>query len=781
MEKNSVRKLGIFFVVMMILFLGSAIGIVQEQKRAAQGIQENSDHVAIYPESGFFNKDIQVQITAPKGAVVCYTLNCEEPVLEGTRYTAPILLKAEEEETAYILRAKVFLADGSSSEVYTRTYLCGRNIQNRYNTTVVSLVGEPEGLFGYENGILVNGKRYDEFMKEHPGVHPGGGVDANFTMRGEAAERPVSIEIFDQTGKKIIGQQGGIRVAGQLSRLNNHKSLRLYARSEYDVKNEFDYDFWGDLYSMEDGTLGKSYKRLLLKNSGQDYGYGFVRTELVNRLADQAGFPDTQHATPTCVYINGAYYGSYWLENSFDREYFVNRYGEHDGQFVVIEGGDQLKEASEDADITEKQCVSEFNDEYNRFAQMDLTDDENYKALQEFLDVENYLQYFAIENYVGNDDWPDANVKAYRYLAGESGYGESSFDGRYRMLLFDADYGFGLLFYYETIGCLVNEMTLDKIMFDKSPLFAALMEREDCRTYFTSYTLDLINGAMQEENVSAEVDRLHASREQELANTLSEEGLVGGFLLDPDSLNMETVAWNVERIKAYAKERPKYVLQDIEEKFQYREPIHLTVSWDKSDGSVRINRVCSDTGFFEGNYLKEIPIMLQPVLQKGNRFVGWRIDGRIYLSETLVLTDEMLTRDTLEVELVTETIGEPRLQLTAVAAKGKEDYIELTNVSGAMVSTEGYYLSDGKDPYQYALPVQMLSPGESIHLVGKNNDSLDSLGKYMMNFDLKEGEILTVTYLSEQIDSVEIPDMSKDGVMVRNVSKGMFVEKKREQ
>lgn len=780
MKEKSVGKLSVFFAVMGVLIFVCAAGIRRGEIKAAVSVGETQDRVLVFPESGFFEKDVSVQITAPKGAVVCYTLNCEEPDEEsGKVYNKPLVLEAADEEQVYVLRARAFYADGTASEICTRTYFCGKNIADRYDMTVVSIVGEPEDLFGYEEGILVPGKRYDEFTKEHPDAHPGGGVDANYTMRGLESEREVSLEFFDKDGRILISQNGGVRVQGAAARLNNHKSLRLYARSEYDENNKFKYDLFEDLNSDADGSMGQEYKRLLLHNAGQDYGYGFIRTQLAGRLADQAGFPDTQHSRPACVYINGEYYGAFWLCNEFDRKYFEDRYGEYDGEFIVLAGGDRVKLASEDADSAERRQVSGFNEQYARFADMDLTVEDNYRQLQEFMDVENYLEYFAIENYIGNFDWPDGNVKVYRYDAGTGGYGEDAFDGRYRMILFDADYGFELLFYHETIGTLVNTMTLDKIMNESSPLFAALMRREDCREYFVSYTLDLMNGAMSAENVAEQVDKLHASRKDELSRMLSVEGLVGGLLLDEGQASMETVEWNVERIKAFAEHRPEYVLQDIAETFDYSSEYKLKVTCSSTADSVKVNSIyCKE---LEGTYLEEVPVVITPLPGPNAEFAGFKVNG-IYIEEkTLILTGEDVLNGAVQVELLTKEIEEPELYIASLSAKGNEDHVELINLSGQTLSTEGYYLSDGDNPYLYTVPTQVLKPGESIRMVGRNNSNPDSLGQFALNFDLKEGEILTLYHRMELVDEVTIPDLSGDGIYVKDFGRGRFIEHKKQE
>ena len=64
------------------------------------------------------------------------------------------------------------------------------------------------------------------------------------------------------------------------------------------------------------------------------------------------------------------------------------------------------------------------------------------------------------------------------------------------------------------------------------------------------------------------------------------------------------------------------------------------------------------------------------------------------------------------------------------------DYVEIINRSNVNVSTEGWYLSDGADPYDYPLPVQTLKPGECLVI------RCDMTGA---GFGLSRGETLMLT------------------------------------
>lgn len=64
------------------------------------------------------------------------------------------------------------------------------------------------------------------------------------------------------------------------------------------------------------------------------------------------------------------------------------------------------------------------------------------------------------------------------------------------------------------------------------------------------------------------------------------------------------------------------------------------------------------------------------------------------------------------------------------------DAVEITNISADPVSTSGWYLSDGGDPYQYPLPEVTLAPGECTVITC----SVQTTG-----FALSDGEILCLT------------------------------------
>ena len=735
------------------------------------------DDMVISLDSGFYTDNQQVAVNIPQGAVVFYTDDCSLPDRDnGMRYEEPISMESVDEEQIYVYRFKAFYKDGTESEVETRTYFLGKNIDERYATHVLHLTGDPDGLFGYENGIFVPGKLFDEFCQANPGVHFGGGVDANFMQSGAEWEREVCVQYFDKDGKELLSQNCGVRINGGMTRMKNQKSFRLYARKEYDEQNEFDYPFLDGLLLKKDGTLAQKYKRLTIRSGGTDNGFGFIRSELGCELAGAAGFPDVMYSIPVCVYINGSYQGVYWLENGYDGQYFENRYGEYEGEFVVLEGSDKFKDADGDAYI--QTYVNEFNELYLRFSETDLTVQKNYEELQQFIDVENYLQYFAIENYVGNMDWPSNNLKVYRYVSQNDEYEEGTvFDGRYRYLLYDLDYGFGL---NDMLGVMAGSPDLERIMGENTPLFAALMKREDCRQYFINYTCDLMNGAMSAENMTETLQEMHASRQRELYYMLEEAGMPEEAIWNWESAprNYETVETNYNKIIEFAATRPSIVLNDIINQFnESQEELYaLNVFLDDIFSTVQVNSIRVQENVFSGIYFANVPVTITPCMAENEVFDYWIVNGSIREEEELRLYQSDVIGNEVHVELAVHETEEPLLAINAVKAKGNSDFIELINLSHKPVSTLGYFLSDDEDPYKYALPVMTLKPGETRRFYGRNCMDSEGLGQIGMNFNLKRGETITLTYGTQALETLLIPDLTEGRIYKRDGNTGKFVE-----
>ncbi len=499
----------------------------------------------------FLSAFTDVTISAPEGATVYYTTDGSIPSCESEVYSEPIEIKPcfGDFPTCLLLRAKAVFQDGSESEVVTHTFFASFDINTRFSNPVFSITGDPNDLFNKPDGIFY-GKNYE--------------------LRGRESEREVYVEAINSRGELIFEQGAGVRIFGAASRESSIKSLKLFARKAYEQgKGKFDINVFGTPSSS--GEAIEKYDKLVLRNAGNDFQFAFIRDELNQRLAAQAGYTDCEGVLPAVVYLNGNYYGLLWLHETFCDDLLKDKYGGETGNYEVIEGKETEKKTDDDDEATAA-AANEFNDLYNKLAYSDLTDEANYSELCSLIDVENYLDNYAYNIYVNNYDWPQNNYKCYRYYAAEGEeYGSGHADGRWRFLLHDTDYCMGL---YEQDVTAAGYNNIKHIMTENderySPLFTNLMARQDCREYFLAKITELMNGVLSSENISQTLESMNKERYSEMQKYYSH---LENLKRKDDSIWSwyDNYLKQTEMVRSFAKSRAGYVKKYLISQFELPE------------------------------------------------------------------------------------------------------------------------------------------------------------------------------------------------------------------
>lgn len=511
---------------------------------AVRVISFSQKGVAVTQER-FFSETVQLEIDFPEDAQVFYTTNGKEPRANSTEYTGPIELEAATGSfpNCIVLKAKAYYADGTRSEVVTHTFFAHEEMDTRFETLVFSITGEPKNLTNQKTGILYGDNAY---------------------QRGSESEKEVYIEAINSDGSLIFEQEAGIRPYGGASRGLSIKSMKLFARKKYDAEHgKFAISVFDTVGA--DGQVISEYDKLLLRNHGNDFQFAYIRDELNQRLVAQLGYTNGREMVPAVAYLNGEYYGLFWLHESYCDDYFKDKYGGETGYYEVLEGGETYKN-EDDEDEQNILAKEEYTETYDRLAYSDLTDEANYAKLCAFIDVENYLQYYAYNIYINNNDWPQNNYKCFRYYIGDGEeYGEGELDGRWRYLFHDMDFSMGLYNSEETIASYNNlKLIMDEESHRYSPLFTNLMKREDCRQYFLDEIDRIMKNALWSVNVEYTLEQMLAEREQEMVYFY--EHLEAMKETDRSIWSWyEEYLNRVENIKKFAVERKDYMIQFLEE------------------------------------------------------------------------------------------------------------------------------------------------------------------------------------------------------------------------
>jgi hypothetical protein len=312
----------------------------------------------------------------------------------------------------------VAIGDHTRSAVQTATYFVPLQGTDHHELPVWSIQTEREDFFHPEGGIYVPGN--DESENDPPRV--------NYFRRGTEWEPVVHAEFFERDRSRVIAQPVGVRIHGNYTRTFPQKSLRLYSRSEYGpgrLRHRF----------FESRDLD-DYNRLLLRNGGNDWLGGMLSDPTLQTLVEHLPI-DTQHYRPTVVYLNGEYWGLHNMRDRPDQHYLETVHGVPRDEVVIveIEGLVDTGQWDEEGELYEPYI--EFRD---RVASGEIA---GWDGLNEEMALSEYIDYLFAQLYAGNYDWPQNNIRYWKYTGPDRSESDGPRDGRWRWILYDVDFAFG--------------------------------------------------------------------------------------------------------------------------------------------------------------------------------------------------------------------------------------------------------------------------------------------------------------------------------------------------
>ncbi len=572
--------------------------------------------VAFSVEGGLHPEAFPLELSTTGSAKIHYTLDGSSPTSLSPIYSAPLLIEARvgdanvfseipscppegwntpagEVFKATVVRAAAILPGFPPGRVSTHTYLVDADIAGRYSLPIVSIVADPDDLWGYENGIYVPGKIYDEqFDPDRTWT----ARPANYRASGDASERPAHLEVFETDGSTPIRQGIGLRIHGNLTRAFRLKSLRLYARSEYGAST-LDHPFFGE-------AAPSSFKRLILRNAGQDISGTFFRDALMHGLVSETGL-STQAYRPAVVFLDGEYWGVHNIRERIDKHYLASHFGvdpdalDHLANNIEVEEGD-----AEDFLALRSFILGE-----------DMSAPSNYEQVEAEMDVEDFATYFAAEILFANTDWPHNNIEYWR----------PHVDGaRWRWLLYDTDRGFGLRggptpWELDALARVVEDLALPDTA-QPGPhgrMFARLLDNEGFRDLFLVRYADLLNTAFDPEVVVHRIDAMEETLEPAMAEHIRRWRT---------PFSVEVWNQNVEALRDFARYRPASARAHAVAQFDLAGTALITVENPTPErGTITIGSIdLADRPLpWSGVHFRGIPVPLRGEAAPGFRFRGF--------------------------------------------------------------------------------------------------------------------------------------------------------------
>jgi len=616
---------------------------------------------------GFYTGAMMVRISSPEtSAKIYYTTDGSLPTEQKTLFTSDLLV-----DKTVVLRCRSFEAGKLPSPVVTHTYFIGET----QTLPVVSISTEPANLWSEESGIYVRGSNAET---EFPYF------GANFWQDWE---KPVYCEFFKSGGSIGFAEPAGMKITGAWNRGFPQKSLAVFFRGEYG-KTSLEYR----LFPGQDVEL---YDEFILRNSGNDWGQTFMRDGLMTTLGRDIGL-ETQAYRPVVLYLNGYYWGIHNLREKVNEDFLAAHHPVDPDNVDLLEDNVIILEGDDE----------HYRDLLQIVTGQDISRTDIYTEICGRMDIENFIDYMICEIYIGNTDWPGNNIKYWR---------PRSSDGRWRWIMFDTDFGFGL---YQDSP--VSHNTLAFATEPNGPdwpnppwstlLLRRLLENSVFKKAFINRFADLLNTNFLPTEVSTVISKIKSVIAPEIGRHLQR-------------WELDASGWynKVAQLDAYATQRQGYMRVYLIQHFNLSGMVQVEINnLNPGTGSVRLNSISLEQESWRGAYFKNIPIQLSALAETGWRFDRW---GGSVQSDTNPLTYVPTQYTIITASFIRDTsivINELNYNSSPLFEVG--DWVEFVNPSDDIIDMSGWQFRDENDLHVYEFPPNTILAPDSLAVIC--NDSL---------------------------------------------------------
>jgi hypothetical protein len=529
-----------------------------ESNALAKVVEPNfvSDTVLFSKPQGFYANSVELELENNYSKnTIYYTLDGDDPTEKSLMYTVPItivdrtpeknrLANIPAERTGFVpgndlfkatpVRAVVYSGGCPASNIVSATYFVHPEVKGKYPVPVVSVLTDKDNLFDPDEGIYHLGN------------------NNNSLRHGKKWEREGNVEFFSPHGDLLLKQHVGIRIHGAGSRMNYQKTLRLYAREEY---GEPTFGF----SPFEEKPRLSGFKRLLLRHTC-DWSHTMFTDELTAYLVRNMNV-DYQAGQSVVVFIDGEYWGIHSLKERQDIEYLKQNYGVSSAVDVVsyLEGhGIMVAEG----------CADNYYALTDFIENNPLVVDENYQVVEDWVDIDNIIDFYIAQLYFANNDFPKKNVKFWR---------EKKEGAKWRALFYDCD------------ACMMqdeydhlSEYNNEEGSFQRYSLFTTfllrnLLKNERFRQQFTQQFYYHLNTTFSAESVVGAIKSYEKLYEPLVVEHTYRWG---------QPLNVMEWKGNVETLYQFAVKRPSVMVKQLEENFE--SPVQLYPNPSQGDFCLEI-------------------------------------------------------------------------------------------------------------------------------------------------------------------------------------------------
>lgn len=600
-------------------------------------------------ETQLFESSVTVNVEIPDGATLLYT----------TDGTAPMQANGKQSNGTFsfdkstTLRLRFYKNGMIASPVATYSYI---KRDKDYTLPVLSVVSNPDNFYNDEIGVFTVGTAGKS----------GSGQDlaCNWNMEWE---RPVNMEYISADGKRLISQECDLERCGGWSRSWYPYSFKLKGSKQYEGMSTIDYQFF-----PEDKPYNK-HKALQIRNGGNDL-LCRVKDASINQIVLTSGlYVDAISYQPSHVFVNGVYQGMMNIREPNNKHFSYSNYDIDPDSVDAFEfhWSYDVKAGTADA-------FREVRD-LCRYA----SDKDTYAEIRKRLDIDEFINYMAVQLFLGGDDWPGNNCK---------GFIDQN-DGKLHIVLFDLDQALRY-----------NEKSLSRVAYGISNpipnMWYNLMKNDEFKQQFIA-AYSIVACSVFDPDRSHEIINGVAER---LEYPLSLEGL------DPWDNVYESIGILTEdRRDLMMRALSNYSIFGVYGKTAQ----NALISKDIDGGTILLNGQPIVTGKYDGPIYS--PTTLSAKAPMGYTFAGWKNAKGTIISKAPNYSIPSTGNIILTASFKPELAGKAQIVVNEVSASNtvnansdyfkKDDWIELYNPTSEEIDIAGMYLTDdAAEPQKYHIP-----------------------------------------------------------------------------
>lgn len=452
-------------------------------------------HIELY-----CNKKFELSLSSADGAEIYFTTDGSEPKESSKQlYASPITISKNTVVRAFAIK------DGClKSNVVTYTYL----FEKPHDIPVVCIAMSPSD----KNDVW----------------------SAKSKQSKSKVEREGYLSYYED-GKLGVSFPAGFKPKGAGTLGRSQASLSIHLRGLYG-QSKVTYPFFSE-YGWE------TYASLVVRNSGQDYLKGRIRDSLASRICLGLNI-DVSATRPVAVYVNGAYYGLYDLNEDQNADFLHTHYGVEQSKVEIIRFNT----------VTVKGSNTNWKKVIDYAKTKNFKHDDVYDEFLQWVDADYFIDYLVCSIYLCNSDM--ANQKYWHTVDNEI---------KWRPIFYDFDYAMGF-----------NRSAKSSILerfFDRdgtatatsrvyTHIACALVDNPDWREKFIERYIELTYTTFDPQRVSNILDQLVSEMESEMPRHIEKWGKRNA------PASMKEWRENIESLRDWFNQRQKYAIESLKKYFK---------------------------------------------------------------------------------------------------------------------------------------------------------------------------------------------------------------------